>query len=303
MDKDIITISETLGVDIPKLYQFSNKQNKHYSQCVIKKNNGKERKLNVPNKYLKHIQRMILKKYLYTLPISKYATAYCPGKSLTDNVGVHINKKTILKLDISGFFDSIDYEMVYAVIKKLGLSTAATTLLSNICILNSKLPQGAPTSPYIANLVMNHFDEKVGEWCSIRDISYTRYCDDMTFSGNFNRNEVTNHIKYILGKQGFELNHQKTKCVDKSQQQSVTGIIVNAKPQISAENRRKIRQEVHYCVKYGIINCIEHMGIPLSESEYLNSLRGRIAFALQINPDDKKLHEYLNLLQKYVEEK
>lgn len=301
-DKDVLAISEALGINVQKLYQFSNNQHKHYTQCVIRKKNGKERKLSVPNKYLKYIQRLILEKYLYTLPVSEYATAYCPGKKLADNATVHIGRKTVLKLDISDFFNSIDYEMIYAVTKKLGLSAAATTLLSNICTVDSVLPQGASTSPYLANLVMKYFDERVGKWCEAREIVYTRYCDDMTFSGDFSAGKVTDYVGYMLMKQGFELNKCKIKKVSNSQQQCVTGVVVNEKLQISAEKRRKIRQEVYYCVKYGIADCIRHIGISLSESEYLNSLRGRIAFALQVSPQDTKMRECFSLVQKIAEE-
>lgn len=289
IDKDVAMLSETLGIDVQKLYQYSNNQPKHYTSCTIKKPNGKERKLSVPNKYLKYIQRQILDNLLYTLPISDYATAYCKGKKLADNATEHIGKKKILKLDISGFFDSIDYEMVHAVFRRLKLSNAAVTLLSNICTLNSVLPQGAPTSPYIANLVMNYFDERVGVWCAEKGIFYTRYCDDMTFSGDFNEPKLIGYVNHMLTKQGFELNRSKSKCVHSSQQQVVTGVVVNEKPQVSSEKRRKIIQEVYYCTKYGASDCIQHLGLTISENEYINSLRGRISFVLQINPDDKKM--------------
>lgn len=180
-DQDVLQISQTLGIEIRTLYQYSNRQNKHYSRTTIRKESGKERTLHVPCRTLKYIQRRILEEYLYKLPVSEFATAYIPKKKLLDNAAPHRGKAQILKLDISGFFDAIDYEMVYAAMQKLGLSVAATALLANICIRNGVLPQGAPTSPCLANLVMRYFDEKVGAWCREREITYTRYCDDMTF--------------------------------------------------------------------------------------------------------------------------
>ena len=190
--------------------------------------------------------------------------------------------------------------MVYAVMQKLEMSVAATTLLANICIRNGVLPQGAPTSPCLANLVMCYFDEKVGAWCRKRQITYTRYCDDMTFSGDFNAASVTGYVRHMLRKQGFELNERKTKCVSSSQRQSVTGIVVNEKLQVSAETRRKLRQEVYYFRKYGVSDCVRRIGTTLSDQEYLDSLRGRIAFALQVNPADEKMRELLSQINAEV---
>ncbi len=290
-DQDVLAVSQTLGVEICTFYQYSNRQNKHYARTVIRKKNGGERVLYVPCRTLKYIQRRILEEYLYTLPVSEFATAYIPKKKLLDNAAPHRGKAKILKLDISGFFDAIDYEMVYAALQKLGLNVAATALLANICIRNGVLPQGAPTSPCLANLVMRYFDEKVGAWCSERQITYTRYCDDMTFSGDFDADSVTGFIRHLLWKQGFELNERKTRCVSSSQQQNVTGIVVNEKLQVSAETRRKLRQEVYYCRKYGVSDCVRRINTLLSAQEYLDSLRGRISFALQVNPEDEKMQE------------
>ena len=88
----------------------------------------------------------------------------------------------------------------------------ATTLLTNICTYNSILPQGAPTSPQISNLMMKRFDERIGKWCGERGINYTRYCDDMTFSGGkavLNAKEITQLVSRALRKMGFKLNMKK----------------------------------------------------------------------------------------------
>ncbi len=111
--------------------------------------------------------------------------------------------------------------------------------MSNICTLNIILPQGSPTSPYIANLVMNYFDGRVGIWCREKGISYTRYCDDMTFSGDFDEHKLIGFVTHMLTNQGFELNNSKSKYVHNSQQQVVTGVVVNKKPQLSSEKKEK----------------------------------------------------------------
>ena len=307
VNKDVVRVSEILDINIRDLYQFSNNQAKHYYAASIPKKNGGVRELNVPSHYLKHIQRKILDKMLYSLPVSEYAKAYLPKARLTDNALPHMGKEKILKLDIKGFFDNIDTDMVCSVFSRLGFESAATSLLANICTLEGCLPQGAPTSPYIANLVMTYFDDRVGSYCKEKNIAYTRYCDDMTFSGSFDEKALEEYVEHLLCRQGFELNRKKTVCVSASQQQRVTGIVVNEKMQISSAERRKIRQEVYYLSKNTVLSCMRHIGVQTTQIQYLTSLQGRISFAFQINPEDKKMQEYYavvhTLLKKKIAEK
>ena len=303
VNSDVIRVSEILGISVRNLYQFSNNQAKHYHLASIPKKSGGVRELKVPSRYLKHIQRVILDKLLYGLPVSEYAKAYLSEAKLIDNALPHISKEKVLKLDIKGFFDSIDCDMVCSVFSHLGFESAATSLLANICTLEGVLPQGAPTSPHIANLVMTYFDNRVGDFCKARNVAYTRYCDDMTFSGSFDEKEIIRFVEHHLLKQGFELNHKKTACILSSQQQKVTGIVVNENPQISSAERRKIRQEVHYLSKYTVLSCMRKMDIHTTQIEYLTSLQGRISFALQINPDDKKIREYYDIVHALLKKK
>ena len=94
----------------------------------------------------------------------------------------------------------------------------------NLGYYKDVLPQGAPSSPAITNLIMFSFDEHLGQWCRERNIAYTRYCDDMTFSGDFDPAEVTDFVRSELKKLGFLLNEQKTQVQRPGWQQSVTGI-------------------------------------------------------------------------------
>lgn len=317
IDNDIIRISEELDVPLKKLYMLSNnriryhKRNQkkcysNYRKVIIHRGRGhKNRVLKVPNEYLKLVQRRILERYLYTLSVSEYATAYCKNSSLLKNAEPHIGQQRVLKLDVSGFFDSIDFGKVYGVMCELGFSKPATTLLTNICAHNSILPQGAPTSPQISNLVMKRFDERIGKWCGERGINYTRYCDDMTFSGGkavLNAKEITQLVSRALWKMGFKLNMKKTTLIGSSQRQQVTGIVVNEKAQISSKQRREIRQEIYYCEKYGVSQSLFFKGADITPEKYINSLLGRISFALQIDPADVKMHEYFKVAKKLKSE-
>lgn len=314
IDADVIKISETIGFPVGKLYMLSNDRSPrkrrrkskytNYHTVIIHRGRGnKNRKLSVPNGFLKTVQRRILDNYLYNLDVSEFSTAYCRGRSLLDNASPHIAKESIVKLDISHFFDDIDDDMVFMTMRQLGMSMTATSLLTNLCVHNGRLPQGAPTSPYIANLVMKRFDQKLGKWCNEIGINYTRYCDDITLSGTkkaIKNSHLVSKIRQMLYRMGFTLNEKKTVFVSSSQQQKVTGIVVNEKPQISREMRRTIRREVYYCTKFGVAESLKQKGIDIPEKEYLNSLLGQISFALQIDPENDEMQSYFNTVKNLI---
>ena len=160
-------------------------------------------------------------------------------------------------------------------------------LLTMLCYYKDRLPQGAPTSPVITNIVMRDFDETVGNWCNQRGITYTRYCDDMTFSGSFDVNEVKIFVKSELRKIGFFLNEKKTVSAKGTQRQIVTGIVVNEKLNVSSEYRKKLRQEVYYCRKYGVEEHLKRIGNSVDAKKYLQGLLGRISYVLEVRCDDK----------------
>ena len=283
---------------IKTLYSISNNIEKNYKVYKIKKHNGKFRTIHEPNKLLKHIQRQILNNILNNKSISKYATAYHKGISLKDNAIPHVNKNIVLKLDIKDFFENISFINVYNScfpIEYFPKSVGMT--LTYLCTYDDHLIQGAPTSAYISNLVMKDFDEDIGYWCNKNNISYTRYSDDMTFSGDFNPSEIINIIRKKLYKLGLELNNDKIHVINKSSNQNVTGIVVNEKAQVSSLYRKKIRQEIYYIKKYGLESHLKYNNIKISKEKYLNILYGKILYVLQINNDDNEFKEYQRIIK------
>lgn len=294
---ELRSVEKDLGIPIKTLFSVSNSLSSHYKKVKIPKKNGSFRELSVPDNVLKKIQTAIANKLLVFEPISKYAQAYKPGASVQRNASYHVSKKKILKLDIKHFFDSI----LYSTVKDKCFPTDRYSeqiriLLSMLCYNKDALPQGAPTSPVITNIIMRAFDEKVGSFCSKRNISYSRYCDDMTFSGDFDEKSVIEYVKAELFKCGYLLNSKKTKIITSSQRQVVTGIVVNEKMAVSGEYKAKIRQEIYFCKKYGIeshLRYINHIG---DTKAYASSLLGRVSFVLQIEPGNKEFLEYKEFL-------
>ena len=139
---------------------------------------------------------------------------------------------------------------------------------------------------------MKPFDEYMGNWCKQRNIVYTRYCDDMVFSGEFDSRMVKNKAQNFLQAMGFNLNRKKTKLLTRHKQQTVTGIVVNCKTQTPAQYRKNLRQELYYIQKYGIaahLNKLENnnfLNTKDNQLRYLNSLLGKINFVLQASPTD-----------------
>lgn len=276
------------------LYGFSNHTERHYHAVRIPKRDGTYRKLLVPDYMLMKIQRNILHHILDGCGISGCATAYHKGAGVMLNARAHTGKNVVVKLDIKDFFGSISFPMVLkSVFPVQYFPPAVGTMLTSLCCCNDFLPQGAPTSPAISNLVMKHFDESMNKWCRDKGISYTRYCDDMTFSGDFNPGLVIKKVSGFLNAMGFELNETKTRILYRNGRQAVTGIVVNEKPQVSRDYRRKLRQEIFYCLKYGAKSHLERQGSEagISEEQYFLSLLGKIRYVLLVNPEDQWFRE------------
>ena len=294
--KELASIEKDLGYPAKTLYGLSNSLEKHYHTVYIPKSDGSKRKLSVPDLILKTVQKSINNNILVQYPISRYAKAYKAGSSVQQNARPHIGKKKILKLDIEGFFDHILYSQVKDIVfceKKF--SEPIRILLTMLCYYKESLPQGAPTSPTITNIIMYDFDETVGDFCSKKDIAYTRYCDDMTFSGDFDDREIIAFVKGELCKLGLFLKKRKTVVIPASKRQVVTGIVVNEKLNITKEYKKNIRQEMYYIKKFGLDEHLNKRGIS-DKQQYLLSIRGRLAFVLHTVPNDREFMEYKKFL-------
>ena len=285
--RELSSLERDLGIPAKTLYAVSNNLRGHYRRVLLPKKSGGYRKLSVPDDVLKRIQRQIADVLLPHMPVSGYAKAYRFGSTALQNAKPHVGKAVLLKLDILHFFDSIRYTDVKDQVFPAEIyAENIRILLSMLCYYKDFLPQGAPSSPAITNILMYDFDELVGFWCRERGIRYTRYCDDMAFSGDFDPAEVIRFVRAELKEKGFLLNEQKTKIQRTGQQQSVTGIVVNEKPNVSAAYRRKLRQELYYCQKFGVSGHLSKTGQVLPEKDYLQHLLGKVNYVLQLCPSD-----------------
>ncbi|TQM20524.1 reverse transcriptase family protein [Chryseobacterium aquifrigidense] len=267
---------------------------------IAKKKKGERRFISEPLPNLKQIQYWILNNILYQVKVSPYAKAYIKNFGLKQNLRFHKNKKKVLNLDIENFFSAIKFEKVEKVFLNLGYSNTVSKTLSKLCTLKEQLPQGSPTSPYLSNIIMMSFDTEVSLFAKNLNISYTRYADDLTFSGDFDENVVEDFIETKLLEIGFTLNRNKKKLMYDSQRQIVTGVVVNKKIQLSKEQRKKLRQIHYYIKRFGIESHLERQ--KLSKKKYLSKILGQINFGLYLNKQDKNLLEMKACILKYKKE-
>jgi RNA-directed DNA polymerase len=274
-----------------------------YRSFTIKKNNGGFRPIKEPLPSLKEIQIWILQNILYKIPVSRYAKAYILKRNLLENVKYHRNKDVIISLDIVDFFSNVNRNSIEKIFLQQGYSSNISNLLSKLCCCDEKLPQGAPTSPYLSNIYLIGFDDAISKFCNAQDIRYTRYADDLTFSGKslIKERPIKSFILSIeieLLKVGLRLNHDKIKIMSKDQRQIVTGIVVNEIIQIPRTERKKIRLEVYYLNKFGLT---EHLiRTENTKANYIKHLIGKINFALHINPEDKEMKKYKSFVQTFI---
>lgn len=284
---------QLVGYEYYYVLALSNEPEKYYKEYQIPKRHGGMRTIEEPYPDLKYIQSWILKNILEKVCkhyVSVVSKAFTPGSRLRDNARFHRSKKQVVVLDIKNFFTNVSFGAVYDVFLKMGYTQALATLFTKICTYGECLPQGAPTSPMLSNMVMFKFDGRLWEYCKKRKVNYTRYADDMTFSGDDIK--IAHLITYV--NQGLPdklcLNKKKTNVMGRGRSQRVTGIVVNDKVQVPRKYRDRIRQEMYYCIKYGVTSHRQQIkDLPKwikDDKQYIWHLLGKINYVLQINPRD-----------------
>jgi retron-type reverse transcriptase len=232
------------------IYLSSNKYKSHYGYKVriLPKHTGGHRQITAPASKLKSIQRWILQEILSHVPPSDGAHGFRSGRSIVTNAAPHVGKHVLVKIDIKDFFPSISAHRVLNTFLKLGYTHQIALLLTRLTTFHNELPQGAPTSPVLANLVCLNLDRRLTGLAKKLGFTYTRYADDMTFSSNSEAcvpNQLIRIALRIILDEGFSPAPQKLSVRRKSSRQVVTGIVVNSQLGVPREKRRRIRAAIH----------------------------------------------------------
>lgn len=271
-----------------------------YRHFEVRKKSGGVRDIYAPLPSLKDIQSWVLNNILYKCQISIYAKAYVRKKSIKDAARFHRGQRYVVAIDIKDFFNFISRLAIKNAFLEIGYENELSEILSSICCLDGHLPQGAPTSPALSNIIFRSVDNAISGYCHEYKVKYTRYADDLIFSGDFNVRELINIVDAILTKNGFKVNDLKTKVMNRWQRQIVTGVIVNEKSlmQVPIEVRKKLRQEMFYINKFGLESHISHT--KNNRARYVAHLLGVANQILFINPNDYKVAEFVVKLKEIV---
>lgn len=279
------------GIEEPVMAEMISANNKFYRSFSIPKRNGGERVISAPFPSLKQVQEWIYRVVL--LPrteLPNCAVGFIPGKSIVDNATPHIGAKYLLKMDLKDFFPSISLTRVIATFQYLGYYPRMAYFLARLCCEDSHLPQGAPTSPILSNIIAKHLDKRLSSLAIKYDLVYTRYADDLTFSGEHIPVKFIEIVTAIAKEEGFVANQEKTRILGPSCRKIITGVSISSgKTCIPRSTKRMIRQQAYYIKKYGIKSHMRHCGI--NDPFFFLRFAGNMAYWKSVEPD----HPYLKL--------
>ena len=289
----------------------------HYRSKWIRKRVG-HRLIESPLPKLKSVQRMILTDILNPIPVSNFAHGFCKNRNTKSFVAKHSGRGVCLKMDLKQFFPSIEAPRVGGIFKSLNYPQPVTRALAGLCTTIAKpddieklktmstsgqqlnrlyvkrhLPQGAPTSPKLANLVAFRLDCRLDGLVRPFDGRYSRYADDLLFS--FPRDYAYDHqcknrlrrlshrIAAIAIEEGFEVNFRKTRIMFHSQRQMATGLVINEKPNCTRKKYDQLKATLHNCIHLGHEsqnrdrhpNFQAHLKGQIEWIAYLNQTRGQ----------------------------
>lgn len=291
-------LSLLVGYKTKFLTRAAKSPSNFYRHFLISKRSGNPRLISEPLPSLKEVQLWILKNILNSIPVHMAAKAFVVKRSIKENARFHRAQRRVLTLDVKDFFPSITVERVILVFAELGYSLPVSNLLGQLCCLRGCLPQGAPTSPAISNIVSSKMDDILFAYARSKNLRYTRYADDITLSGVVIRNSDVNAIYKVMRSFDFEPNLDKTRLMRPHQRQQVTGIIVNSHLQTSREYRRALRQHAHFISQFGLEQHAQKLGVE--HTYFREHLLGKANHVLYLNPNDKdalRLKEVLKALR------
>lgn len=279
--------TKEIGLNMQMLDNYITFSDKYYNTYYIsKKKKSKKRRIDSPSKELKGIQRWVLKNYFDDLGVGKRANGFIKGRGIKRNAKYHIGKQFLLIIDIKNFFPSISQKMVFTALKKHFENRELVMKLSKLCTYKRKLPQGAPTSPLLSNLVFKEIDEQISSFCNTKLVVYSRYADDLAFSSETKNTlmEVYSFVNNLFSKYSFTINRSKTRYLSGKGAMKVTGININ-------EGRLTVSKQIKRNLRSSFYNYLVKKDTTIN----INSAFGYLVFIKDIEPD-----YYINFL-KYLE--
>ena len=250
-----------------------------YIEIPLKKKDGTPRPIRAPKDKLKIIQRAILKNILSGIKLPSCCYGFSKNKSIIENAKVHSKNDFLLNLDIQDFFPSVHYKKVQQIFLDIGLSEEIAIFLCGLTTYEYRLPQGAPTSPFLASFALSNLDYRLMRLAKSNYLTYTRYFDDISFSGNKRVVVLEKDIMKIIKEEGYTVKISKRKLFTKNEAKEVNGVLITNK-KLSLRNTDELFNYVSDINKYGL----SKLQTDNLEKER-QSLKGKIAFLKQVDQE------------------
>jgi hypothetical protein len=274
---DVKALAAAIGVPVAELrflaYERALSRVSHYQRFLIPKKSGGSRQISAPMPRLKRTQYWILDNILAKVPVHAAAHGFVPGRSILTNAAPHTGREVVVNLDLKDFFPTLSWRRVRGKFQGLGYSGAVATVLALICTEPDtdeieldgqrlfvrkgprRLPQGAPTSPALTNLICLRLDKRLTGLAAKLGFTYTRYADEMTFSASGEAAEKTGTllkaVQAIVAAEGFAVHPSKTRIMRSHRRQEVTGLVVNERAGVPRDTLRRFRALLHQIEKTG----------------------------------------------------
>jgi retron-type reverse transcriptase len=246
--RNIADLAEELRLSESKVKYLCYRADFLYKVFDIPKKSGAMRRIAQPSRELKAVQAWILRNILNKLQASAYSKGFELNTSILDNATPHVGSTFVLNIDLEDFFSSISAASVYSIFFSIGYDQSIAAALTNLCVFQGALPQGAPTSPKLANLVCLRMDARIQGYSGPRGIAFTRYADDITLSAQTLK-KVANAravVEQIIVSENLRINHSKTKIAGTWRRREVTGLVLNATAVALGRTQvRKVRAKIY----------------------------------------------------------
>ena len=267
-------LAKLLGRRNEYLASVVNSPDSHYRTFMIQKRSGGLRQIDAPYPALLECQQWLTNQILSKLPVHNAAHGFRKNRSILTNASVHLGCRQLLKMDLQDFFPSIPQRRVTGIFRHLGYPQNVSFFLSSLCCFDKKLPQGGATSPAISNLVARRLDARLSGLARAWKLKYTRYADDLAFSGKFVPANFVNGAKEVIAAEGFWARDNKTHLIRNSKK-IVTGIVVDGDSlRLSRDYKRAVRQDTHFVLKHGLYSHLAKRRI--TDPFYIDRLHGRL---------------------------
>ena len=266
-----------LGVPVSILVSLAENSANHYRPFHVVRRE-KRRLIDNPDRRLKDVQRRIRSRLLAIQPLPAAVHGCVKQRSPFTNAWIHRGQVSVASVDIRDFYPNVDFNMVYRLWVRLGLGPKLARILTKLTTTHGCLPQGAPTSDAIANLVLRPVDEEVSAVAESLKLSYSRYLDNIDLAGVRSR-ECIAMVVDVLKREGFSVRHRKTFNAGPGRAHIVTGYNVNGvRPSVPKPHRSKVRAQVHH-----LIVATQHGKVT---KQMMESVKGSLAYVRMSNPGE-----------------